>query len=106
MKTHYFHGTLEYYEHFVPKGKYVSNSERIALYYACRKKKRPDQEKCYVYDLLVDPAEDLEEAKDACGTMDRKLVRDTPFVKRIPVTDEVITNVKKMSKKIADDLRD
>jgi len=86
MKELYFHGSKNDIQGDLRKGTCVTRSKPYALYYARRKQ----QGACYIYTLLLDPAADLKPHVDAAGTVDNRLVRDTPFFERVLVTPELI----------------
>jgi hypothetical protein len=93
MKEPYYHGSPTYIDGSLSKGTCVSSTKCNALIFALRYR-RGD---CYIYSMLLDSTTDLERQEDAVGTVDKILVRDTPFAERILVTDELIAECRTLS---------
>jgi hypothetical protein len=94
MSTQYFHGSPNETSGLLPKGTYVTRAKHYALFYALRSGK-PE---CYIYRMTLDSTKDIEQRVDLSGTVDYVLLRDTPYVERIPVTDEVRAECKAAEK--------
>lgn len=87
MKALYYHGSPTCIDRLLQKGTCVSSSRANALIFALRRRKGD----CYIYTVLVDPDVDLEPQIDPRQIVDLVLARDTPYLDRIHVTDELIT---------------
>ena len=92
-KIPYFHGSSSLIDGPLSKDTCVSSDKCNALRFA-RRHARAD---CFIYMFLLEPAIDVEEKIDAVGTIDRVLVRDTPFSERILVTHELIAECRASS---------
>ncbi|HEY3855659.1 MAG TPA: hypothetical protein VGO67_14820 [Verrucomicrobiae bacterium] len=103
MKTQHFHGSSHSIDDLIAKGSCVSSDKGNALRFARFAHGHTDGD-CYIYVLMLDPTIDLEQSRDAVGTVDKVLVRDTPFSERILVTDDVIAECRAASQ--ADRLRE
>ena len=101
MTIQYFHGTDKFYDKLLPKGVYVSKSKSNVVYFAQRR----GQQDRFIYTVLMDPAkDDLEQRVDPAGTVDHVLAKDIPFVKREPLTDQLIAECKAARAAEVDDL--
>ncbi len=80
----YFHGDSDFFEEFVPEGKYVTRSKPYARHYAHKKHLGCG----YIYVVGLGPYTDLKKEKIA-ETEDFVLARKIRFSARIPLTDEV-----------------
>ena len=89
MKEEFFHGSPIRFDTPVRENQCVTNSKRNALIFARRK----CQGECYIYRLLLDPATDWKLSEEG-GLRNKGLVRATPFLERITVTEDLIRQCK------------
>lgn len=102
-KEEFFHGSIDFYDEYVPKDKCVTKSKPYALIYARRKSE--SQNKGFIYVLSLNPEVDLRQ-ENQNGTIDYLLVREMRFSKRIPVTKKLIEECKIETAKTVNTLTD